>query len=77
MLAIRLDKQTEYRIDQLSKTTKRPKSYYIREALSHYLDDIEDTYMALYRLEHPAKIIALEDVINEFKTNAKVVASKA
>jgi RHH-type transcriptional regulator, rel operon repressor / antitoxin RelB len=67
VLAVRLDKQIEHRINQLSKTTKRSKSYYMREALDRYLDDMEDTYIALYRLEHPEKTIPLEEVIKEFK----------
>jgi RHH-type transcriptional regulator, rel operon repressor / antitoxin RelB len=67
VLAVRLDKQIEHRINQLSKTTKRSKSYYMREALDRYLDDMEDTYIALYRLEHPEKTISLEEVIKEFK----------
>lgn len=75
MLAIRLDKQTEHRINQLAETTKRPKSYYVREALNRYLDDIEDTYVALYRLEHPAKLIPLEKAVQEFKNNEKDVDS--
>jgi len=70
MLGVRLDKKMEHRIDRLAKTTKRPKSYYVREALEHYLDDIEDTYIALYRLEHPAKTVSLEEVTKEFKKAA-------
>ena len=70
MLAVRLDKKMERRIEHLAKTTKRSKSCYVREALEHYLDDIEDTYTALYRLEHPAKTISLEEVTKEFKKAA-------
>jgi RHH-type transcriptional regulator, rel operon repressor / antitoxin RelB len=69
MLAVRLDKKIEHRINLLSKTTKRSKSYYMREALKRYLDDMEDIYVALYRLEHPANTIPLEQVVKEFKKN--------
>jgi RHH-type transcriptional regulator, rel operon repressor / antitoxin RelB len=69
MLAVRLDKQIKHRINQLSKTTNRSKSYYIREALDRYLDDIEDTYIALYRLEHPTSTTSLEEVIKELDKN--------
>lgn len=74
MLGIRLDKETENRINQLSKTTKRPKSFYVREALNRYLDDMEDTYIALYRLEHPAKTMSLEEAIKRFKHEAGVAS---
>lgn len=66
MLAVRLDQDTENRISRLSKITGRPKSYYVREALQRYLDDIEDIHDASYRLKHPAKTISLEEVKKEF-----------
>jgi RHH-type rel operon transcriptional repressor/antitoxin RelB len=34
----------------------------VREALLTHLDEIEDTYTALYRLEHPAKRWTLEEL---------------
>jgi RHH-type transcriptional regulator, rel operon repressor / antitoxin RelB len=72
MLGVRLDKQTDKRISQLAKATHRPKSYYVREALSRYLDDMEDTYVALYRLEHPGKRMSLEETIRRFKNETDV-----
>ena len=66
MLAIRLNEETEQRINNLAKITGRSKSYYVREALDQYLDDAEDLYTALYRLEHPSKTVPLEEVIREF-----------
>lgn len=67
MLAVRLDHAIENRINHLAEMTGRSKSYYVREALQKYLDDLEDTYIALYRLEHPAKTISLEDMKKEFE----------
>lgn len=49
MLSIRLDAQTEDRINKLSKATNRPKSFFVKEALANYLDDLEDYYDALKR----------------------------
>ncbi|MFA5502419.1 MAG: ribbon-helix-helix domain-containing protein [Sulfurovaceae bacterium] len=49
MLSIRLDPKMEERIDNLSKATKRPKSFFVKEALANYLDDIEDYYDAMKR----------------------------
>lgn len=62
MLAVRIPNELQARLDKLSKLTGRPKSYYVREALQAQLDDIEDAYTALYRLEHPTKRWTLEEL---------------
>jgi RHH-type rel operon transcriptional repressor/antitoxin RelB len=62
MLAVRIPGEMETRLDKLATLTGRPKSFYVREALLTHLDGIEDTYTALYRLEHPAKRWSLEDM---------------
>jgi RHH-type rel operon transcriptional repressor/antitoxin RelB len=62
MLAVRIPGEMEIRLDKLAALTGRPKSFYVREALLTHLDEIEDTYTALYRLEHPAKRWTLEDL---------------
>lgn len=49
MLSIRLDSETQKRIDNLAKATKRPKSFFVKEALANYLDDLEDYYEAMKR----------------------------
>ncbi len=46
MLSVRLPKSLESRLTALAKATKRPKSFYVREALERSLEDIEDTYLA-------------------------------
>ena len=51
MLAIRLPKEIEQRLDALAKATGRTKAFYVREALVEYLDDLEDIYLAEKRLE--------------------------
>lgn len=55
MLAVRLPNELEARIDKLAKVTGRTKSYYIREILEDSIDDLEDKYLALSRLEKPGK----------------------
>ncbi|MEK7742972.1 MAG: TraY domain-containing protein [Elusimicrobiota bacterium] len=50
MLAIRLPLAIESRLDALSKSTGRTKSYYVREAILDHLDDLEDLYLAEKRL---------------------------
>ena len=62
MLAVRITDEMESRLDKLAILTGRPKSFYVREALQAHLDEIEDTYTALYRLEHPARRWTLEEL---------------
>ena len=62
MLAIRLDTKTEKRLDRLAKMTGRTKTYYAREAILEHLEDMEDAYLAIERLEHPAKTYSAEEV---------------
>jgi RHH-type rel operon transcriptional repressor/antitoxin RelB len=51
MLAVRLTPAIEKRLNKLAKSTGRPKSYYVREALSEHLDDLEDAYLGAATLE--------------------------
>jgi RHH-type rel operon transcriptional repressor/antitoxin RelB len=62
MLAIRLQPETERRLNALAKQTGRTKTYYAREAILRYLDDMEDQYIALDRLEHPRRRWTLEEL---------------
>lgn len=49
MLAIRLPLEIENRLEALSKATGRTKTYYAREAILEYIDDLEDLYLAQHR----------------------------
>lgn len=51
MLAIRLPEEIEQRLAELAKETGRTKTFYAREAILRYLDDLEDVYLAEKRLE--------------------------
>jgi len=51
MLAIRLPEKIEKRLERLAKRTGRTKTYYAREAILQYLDDLEDIYLAEKELE--------------------------
>jgi RHH-type rel operon transcriptional repressor/antitoxin RelB len=62
MLSLRLSDDLETRLAQLAKTTGRTKTFYVKEAIHRYLDEMEDTYIALSRLENPGKRISLDDV---------------
>lgn len=46
MIAIRLPKEIELRLNTLATSTGRTKSYYVREALLKHLSNIENIYMA-------------------------------
>jgi RHH-type rel operon transcriptional repressor/antitoxin RelB len=51
MLGIRLPAEIEQRLDKLAKKTGRTKTFYARQAILEYLDDLEDVYIAEKRLE--------------------------
>ena len=65
MLALRLDTETEKRLDRLAKLTGRTKSFYAREAIMEHLEDLEDAYLASERLRKPAKTFSAEEVKRE------------
>jgi len=65
MLAIRLDPETESRLERLAKKTGRTKTFYAREAILEHLDDLEDIYLAKQRLEEPAKTYSATEVKHE------------
>jgi RHH-type rel operon transcriptional repressor/antitoxin RelB len=49
MLAIRLPEDIEARLEALAKKTGRSKTFYARQAILEYLDDLEDLYLAEQR----------------------------
>jgi RHH-type rel operon transcriptional repressor/antitoxin RelB len=50
MLAVRLDKELEDRLERLAAKTGRTKTFYAREAIEAHLDDLEDFFLAEERL---------------------------
>ena len=52
MLAVRLDKDLEKRLERLAEKTGRTKTFYAREAMEAHLDDLEDFYLAEERLRN-------------------------
>jgi len=50
MLAIRLSKEMETRMNRLAKRTGRTKTFYARQALEEHIGDLEDLYIAEARL---------------------------
>jgi RHH-type transcriptional regulator, rel operon repressor / antitoxin RelB len=51
MLAVRLDEETETRLERLAKETHRSKSYFVKRAITTFLDEMEDKLIAVARLE--------------------------
>lgn len=63
MIGVRLDRELERRLEEIVRRTHRSKSYYVREALRLYLDEIEDYEIALQRLHDPRdKVVSAEDM---------------
>ncbi|MFH0796286.1 MAG: anti-toxin [Candidatus Omnitrophota bacterium] len=62
MLAVRLPKEIENRIAVLAQQTGRTKTFYVREAILEYLDDLEDLYLAASRLEENLPGISLKEM---------------
>ena len=46
MLAVRLPEETEARLERLATRTGRTKSYYAREAIEHYIEEMEEMFWA-------------------------------
>lgn len=65
MFAIRLPDDVRKRLDVLAKKTGRTKTFYVREAVIDHLEELEDIYLSLERLEKPAKRWSLEELEKE------------
>ncbi len=69
MLAVRIPEDLDNRLNALAHRTGRSKSSFVREALMHQLDDIEDYYLGMETLERIRKgeerVYALAEVRRE------------
>ena len=65
MLTIRLGSEIEERLGRLAKKTGRTKTFYAREAILEHLEDLEDGYLALKRLEKQGRIFTAGEVKRE------------
>jgi len=65
MLAIRLDKEIENRLELLAKKTGRTKTFYAREAILEHLEDMEDYYLAVDVVQNPGKLYTAEEAKRE------------
>lgn len=65
MLGVRLDAETEARLNRLAKQTGRSKSYYAKEAIFEFLDEREVYLHAISRLEDEADQVISMDVMRK------------
>ena len=64
MLAIRLPEELERRLADLAKKTGRTKTFYARQAIAEYIEDLEDYYLAQQVMQdfRPADSVPLDEV---------------
>lgn len=62
MVTVRLDKKYEDRLERLAEITGRSKSFFIKKAIENSIDDMEDLYLALERLENPDERLSMEEM---------------
>ena len=61
MLGVRLDKDTEERLNILCQKTGHTKSYYAKKAIKEFIDDREDYLLAMAWLEESKEFISLKE----------------
>ncbi|MCF6244057.1 MAG: ribbon-helix-helix domain-containing protein [Sulfurovum sp.] len=72
MISVRLPEEMEARINNLAKSTQRSKSFFVKEALTNYLDDMEDYYDVLKRQNDPTRnLISLEELENALELHSQ------
>ena len=65
MLTVRLPSKLEARLNRLAKRTGRTKAYYAKKAIEEFLEDQEDYFIALSRLEEKLPGIPLDEVVKK------------
>ena len=68
MANVRLPEKMEQQLTELCALTHRTKSFYIKEALSKYLEDMGDVYISLERISQPERtIISTEEILKHLQ----------
>lgn len=65
MIAVRLPKELEAKLNKVARETHRSKSYYIRKALEQFLEDREDYLLVIARLEEKNPRIPYQKIREE------------
>lgn len=61
-IALRISSELEKRLTILAKKTNRSKSFYVREALEHHIEELEDYFLGKAIMESSEKIYSAEEV---------------
>ena len=64
-ISVRLGDELEARLENLAKKTGRTKTYYIKEAIIEWIEDMEDVYYAEKALREGGETVSLEEVMRE------------
>ena len=64
MIAVRLPKEVESRLDSLAERTGKTRSDIIRQALEEHLEEMEDVYLAEERYRTLGETISLDELIS-------------
>ncbi len=65
MTSVRLPEEVDMQLNALCAVTRRSKSFYIKEALLRYLEDMEDYYISIDRIAGPKrKTLSTGEVLN-------------
>ena len=68
MVSIRLSQDLSSRLENLSKLTHRAKSFYVKEALNKYMDDMEDIYESIERIvDQDKKLLSSDEFLKNLK----------
>jgi len=62
VLAVRLDSETELRLNGLAEQTGRSKSYYVKLAINSFLEEYEDYLIAVQRMGSKSKKLSHEEM---------------
>ena len=64
-ISIRVPDDIASRLDSLASKTGRSKTFYVKEAVLEYLENMEDYYLAIDRLKEAGAIYSMEEVLAE------------
>lgn len=70
MIAVRVPKEIEDRLDRIAKLTGRTKTFYVREAILEHLEELENIYVAEKVLENvrsgKEETVTLDGLLKEY-----------
>jgi len=69
-IKVNLPKKLERQLEHLEKTTGKSKEFFCQEALTQYLEDVEDLYMAL-KVKNQ-KLYTTQEVLDNLKSRKSV-----